>query len=72
MNSWRERSFHLPHLDCIHFTFINFERVGVLHASVSLWGYSLSCGIPIELIIQISYIQIELLKVVVDYSTFAK
>jgi hypothetical protein len=76
MNSWGERFFHLPHLDCIHFTFINFERVGVLHASVSLWGYSLSCGIPIELIIQISYIQIECIQIgiiqIMDYGSLTK
>ncbi len=46
-----------------HFTFINSGLVGVSHASVSLWGYSLSCGIPIELIIQISYIQFDCIQI---------
>jgi hypothetical protein len=59
-----------------HFTFINFELVGVLHASVSLWGYSLSCGIPIELIIQITYIQIDCIQIgiiqIMDYGSLTK
>jgi hypothetical protein len=44
-----------------HFTFINFEIVGVL--PVSLLGYSMSCGIPIELIIQICSIQIDCIQI---------
>jgi hypothetical protein len=57
-----------------HFTFINFELVSV--SPISLWGYSLSCGIPIELIIQISYIQINYIKIgifqVMDYGSLTK
>ena len=56
------------------FTFINFEHVGVL--PVSLLGYSLSCGIPIELIIQISYIQIDCIQIgiiqIMDYGSLTK
>ncbi len=59
-----------------HFIFINFEFVGVLHASVSLWGYSLSCGISIELIIQISYIQFDCIQIgiiqIIDYGSVTK
>jgi hypothetical protein len=59
-----------------HFTFINFKLVGVLHASVSLWGYSLSCGIPIELIIQIRYIQFDCIQIgiiqIMYYGSFTK
>jgi hypothetical protein len=59
-----------------HFTFINFELVGVLHASVSLWGYSLSCDIPIKLILQISYIQTDCIKIgmiqIMDYGSLTK
>ena len=46
-----------------YFTFINFELVGVSHASISFGGYSLSCGISIELIIQISYIQFDCIQI---------
>jgi hypothetical protein len=57
-----------------HFTFINFEHVGVL--PVSLLGYSLFCGIPIELIIKISYIQIYFIQVgifqIIDYGSLTK
>jgi hypothetical protein len=57
-----------------HFTFIIFEHVGVL--PVSLLGYSLSCGIPIELIIQISYIQINCIQIsiiqIMDYGSLTK
>jgi hypothetical protein len=57
-----------------HFTFINFEHVGVL--PVSLLGYSLSCGIPIEVIIQISYIQIDCVQIgiiqIMDYGSLSK
>ena len=57
-----------------HFTFINFEVVGAL--PVSLLGYSLSCGIPIELIIQISYIQIDCIQIgiiqIMDYGSLTK
>jgi hypothetical protein len=59
-----------------HFTFINFELVGVSHASISLWGYSLSCGIPIKLIIQISYIKFDCIQIgilqIIDYRSFTK
>jgi hypothetical protein len=59
-----------------HFTFIHFELVGVLHASVSLWGYSLSCSITIKLIIQISYIQIDFIQIgiiqIMDYGSLTK
>jgi hypothetical protein len=59
-----------------HFTFINFELVGVLHASISLWGYSLSCSIPIEPIIQINYIQLEGIQIgiiqIMDYGSVTK
>jgi hypothetical protein len=57
-----------------HFTLINFEHVGVL--PVSLLGYSLSCGIPIELIIQISYLQIDCIQIgiiqIMDYGSLTK
>jgi hypothetical protein len=57
-----------------HFTFINFEHVGV--SPVSLLGYSLSCGIPIELIIQICYIQIDCIQIgiiqIMDYGSLTK
>jgi hypothetical protein len=57
-----------------HFTFINFELVGVL--PISLWGYSLSCSDPIELIIQISYIQIDCFQSgiiqIMDYGSLTK
>jgi hypothetical protein len=57
-----------------HFAFINFELVGVL--PVSLSGYSLSCGIPIELIIQISYIQTDCIQIgiiqIMDYGSLTK
>jgi hypothetical protein len=57
-----------------HFTFINFEVVGAL--PVSLLGYSLSCGIPIELIIQISYIRIVCIQIgiiqIMDYRSLTK
>jgi hypothetical protein len=57
-----------------HFTFINFEVVGVL--PVSLLGYSLSCGIPIELIIQICYVQINCIQIgiiqIMDYGSLTK
>jgi hypothetical protein len=39
-----------------HFTFINFEHVGVSPISLV---YSFSCGVPIKPIIQICYIQID-------------
>jgi hypothetical protein len=59
-----------------HFTSINFELVGVSHASFSLWGYSLSCSIPIEPIIQISYIQIDYIQIgiiqIMDYGSLTK
>jgi hypothetical protein len=59
-----------------HFTFINFELVGVLHAYVSLWGYSLSCSITIELVIQISYIQFDCIQIgiiqIMDYGSVTK
>jgi hypothetical protein len=59
---------------CDHFTFINFEHVGVL--PVSLLVYSLSCGIPIELIIQISYIHIDCIQIdiiqIMDYGSLTK
>ncbi len=57
-----------------HFTFINFELVGVL--PISLMGYSLSCSISIELIIQISYIQIDCIQIgiiqIIDYGSLTK
>ncbi len=57
-----------------HFTFINFEHVCVL--PISLLGYSLSCGIPIELIIQISYVQINCIQIgikqIIDYGSLTK
>jgi hypothetical protein len=57
-----------------HFTFINFEHVGVL--PVSLLGYSLFCGIPIEVIIQISYIQIDCIQIgiiqIMNYGSLTK
>jgi hypothetical protein len=57
-----------------HFTFINLELVGI--SSVSLWGYSLSVGIPIELIIKISYIQIDCIQIgiiqIMDYGSLTK
>jgi hypothetical protein len=57
-----------------HFTFINFEHVGVL--PVSLLGYSLSCSIPIELIIQINYIQTDTIQIgifqIMDYGSLTK
>jgi hypothetical protein len=59
-----------------HFTFINFELVGVLHAAVSLQGYSLSCDIPIELIIQLRYIQFDCIQIgiiqIMDYGSVTK
>ncbi len=59
-----------------HFTFINFELVGVLHASLGLWGYSLSCGIPIELIIRIGYVQFDCIQIgmiqIMDYGNVTK
>jgi hypothetical protein len=54
-----------------HFTFIIIEHVGVL--PVSLLGYSLSCSIPIELIIQIVYIQIDCIQIgTMDYGSLTK
>ncbi len=57
-----------------HFTFISFEHVGVL--PVRFLGYSLSCGIPIELITQISYIQIDCIQIgimqIMDYGSLTK
>jgi hypothetical protein len=57
-----------------HFTFIIFEHVGVL--LVSLLGYNLSCGIPVELTIQISYIQIDCIQIgiiqIMDYGSLTK
>ncbi len=59
-----------------HFTFINFELVGVSHAYVSLWLYSLSCGIPIKLIIQTSYLQFVSIQIgilqIMDYGSVTK
>jgi hypothetical protein len=59
-----------------HFTIINFELVGVLRASINLWGYILFCGIPIELFIQISSIQIDCIQIriiqIMDYGSLTK
>ncbi len=77
MNSWQERFFHLPCPDCIFISpSLIVELVGVLHASFSLWGYNLSCNIPIELTIEIGYIQFDFIQIdiiqIMDYGSVTK
>ncbi len=47
-----------------------------MHACISLWGYSLSCGIPIEVIIEISSIQFDCIQIgiiqIMDYGSVTK
>ncbi len=56
-----------------HFTFINFEHIGVLCFARQFVGVRLTCGNPIELILQISYIQIDCIQIgiiqIMDYGS---